>query len=173
MAAEQPYQRRPGEPVDREDAFQVWASLPVGARTYAAVARAFGISPRTVERYAREGGWRKRLRAIEAEAARQADAQLGRRRAEQLVEFQQLIDASCVTYARQLASGNVKITAAEFVGLIKAALLLQGEAGERVELVTASEEWMRLRSRILHAVAPFPQARLALADALDQAEDDA
>ena len=170
MVPDEPDKRRAGAPVDREDAFQVWASLPVGARSYAAVARAFAISPRTVERYAREGGWRQRLRAIETEAARQADAQLGRRRAEQLVEFQQLIDASCVTYARQLASGTVKITAAEFVGLIKAALLLQGEAGERVELVTASEDWMRLRGRILQAVAAYPEARLALADALEETE---
>jgi hypothetical protein len=158
--------------VDREDAFQVWASLPVGARTYAAVARAFGISARTVERYAREGRWRQRLRQIEADAARQADRELGRRRAEQLVEFQQLIDASCVTYARQLASGNVKITAAEFVGLIKAALLLQGQADSRFESLSSSEEWTQLRGRILVAVAPFPEARLALADALDAAEDE-
>ena len=70
--------RKGGKELDREDAFQVYASLPVGARTYAAVARAFGISPRTVERYARDGRWRNRLRAIETDAARQADEQLGR-----------------------------------------------------------------------------------------------
>src|SRR5437879_1359441 len=117
--------------VDREQAFQFWASLPVDRRSYRAVADRFGVSPRTVERYAREGRWRQRLRAIEAEAAAKADAKLGRDRAKQLADFQQLIEASCVTYARQLASGQVKITAAEFAGLIKVTLLLQGAPATR------------------------------------------
>jgi uncharacterized protein YjcR len=86
--------RRPARPVDREQAFQFWAALPRERRGYAAVAEDFGISPRTVERYAREGGWRQRLQGIEAEAARKADDELGRRRAKQLVDFWQLIEAS-------------------------------------------------------------------------------
>jgi hypothetical protein len=157
---------------DREEAFQFWASLPVDRRSYAAVAGEFAVSPRTVERYAREGRWRERLRGIDADAAAQADQQLGRDRARQLADFHQLIEASCVTYARQLASGQVRITAAEFVGLIKVALLLQGAPEARVELVSNSEEWVALRSRILDAVAPFPEARLALADALEPGQGD-
>lgn len=166
----QPKRRR--GPADREQAFQFWASLPLDRRSYAAVAGEFGVSPRTVERYAREGRWRQRLRAIEAEAAVQADQKLGRDRARQLADFHQLIEASCVTYARQLASGQVKITAAEFVGLIKVALLLQGAPEGRVEVVSNSDEWLALRGRILDAIAPFPEARLALADALDTPEDE-
>jgi hypothetical protein len=91
--------RRPARPVDREQALQFWAALP------------------------------RELGGIEAEAARKADDELGRRRAKQLVDFWQLIEASCIAYARQLASGQVRITASDFVGLIKAALLLQGAPG--------------------------------------------
>ena len=156
--------------VDRDQAFQFWASLPVDRRSYAAVAERFGVSPRSVERYAREGRWRERLRSIETGAAARADAKLGRDRAKQLADFQQLIEASCVTYARQLASGQVKITAAEFAGLIKVALLLQGAPTDRVDVISASEEWAALRNRILEAIAPFPEARLALADALEGEE---
>jgi hypothetical protein len=163
--------RRPAGPVDREKAFQFWVALPRERRGYAAVAEEFGISPRTVERYAREGRWRQRLRGIEAEAARKADDELGRRRAKQLVDFWQLIEASCITYARQLASGQVRITASDFVGLIKAALLLQGAPAARVEVISASSEWAALRSRILEALADHPQARLTLAEALDEAEE--
>jgi hypothetical protein len=162
-------ERRP--PADRERAFQYWASLPVDGRSYAAVAREFGISPRTVERYARDGSWRERLRRIDAEAALRADQELGRKRAQQLADFQQLIEASCVAYARQLASGDVRITASEFVGLIKAHLLLQGEPAARIEL-TAGDEWPALRGRILQAMAAFPEARLALAEALDTDEEE-
>ncbi len=158
--------------VDREQVFQCWAALPFDSRTYAAAARRFGISPRTVERYAREGRWRERLRAIEAEAIARADEMLGRARARQLANFMQLIEASCVTYARQLASGQMRITAAEFVGLIRATLLLQGAPDARVELITDNPEWLALRTRILEAVTPFPEARQALADALDAQDED-
>src|SRR6266581_2672073 len=101
--------KQPAAPADREAAFQYYASLPVDERSYAAVAARFGLSPRTVERHAREGGWRKRLAAIGATAARRADQELAARRAKQLVDFHQLIEASCVSYARQLASGQVRI----------------------------------------------------------------
>jgi hypothetical protein len=120
-----------------------------------------------VERYAREGRWRERLRRIEAEAARRADRQLGRDLARQLANFDQLIEASCVSYARQLAGGEVKISAAEFVALIKATLLLQGAPTARVETIRAGEEWAQLRTRILEAISPYPEARLALSEALD------
>jgi hypothetical protein len=158
--------------VDREAAFQYWASLPLDRRSYSAVASQFGISPRTVERYARDGSWRARLREIEAEAAQRADQDLGQRRAKQLADFHQLIEASCVTYARQLASGQVRITASELVGLIKVTLLLQGQPAERVELLNGRDEWAALRNRILEAIAPFPEAQLALAEALEQEDEE-
>jgi hypothetical protein len=158
-------------PVDREQAFQYWASLPHETRSYKAVANRFEVSPRTVERYAREGRWKQRLRRIDAEAAARADEELGRKRAQQLADFQQLIEASCVAYARQLASGEVRITTSEFVGLIRAFLLLQGEPA-RIELTGTSDEWTALRGRILAALATFPEAQLALAEALDIEEDE-
>jgi hypothetical protein len=156
---------------DREAAFQCWASSPPEKRTYAAVGAELGLSPRTLERWAREGAWRARLREIEAEAARRADQELGRRRAKQLADFHELIEASCVAYARQLASGQKRITASEFVGLIRVTLLLQGQPTERAELVSGDEEWPALRSRILEAISPFPDACLALAEALDVLDD--
>jgi hypothetical protein len=164
--------RRSSPRVDREQAFQYWASLPLDGRSYAAVARQFEISPRTVERYARDGAWRERLRLIEADASRRADQELGRRRAKQMADFQQLIEASCISYARQLASGQVRITASDLVGLIKVTLLLQGEPAERVELLDGRDEWAALRGRILDAIAPYPEARLALAEALEEAGDE-
>lgn len=157
---------------DREAAFSFWAGLPRQERSYAAVAEKFGVSARTVERYARDGAWKQRLRAIEAAAARQVDDELGSRRAKQLADFQQLIEDSSIEYARQLASGRVRITASDFVGLIKAALLLQGAPAARIELISATSEWAVLRSRILEALASHPEARLALAQALDETEED-
>ena len=85
-------------------------------------------------------------------------------------DFHRLIEASCVSYARQLASGQVRVTASDLVGLIKVSLQLHGEPTSRVEFVTGSAEWTALRTRILEALAAFPEAQLALAQAL--AEDD-
>jgi hypothetical protein len=166
--AEAPEQAVGRRYADREAAFRYW----LAHRSYAAVAEKFGVSPRTVERWARDGAWKQRSRAIEADAARKADDELGRRRAKQLVDFQQLIEDSSIAYARQLAGGDVRITASDFVGLIKASLLLQGAPAARVEVISASSEWASLRNRILQALADHPEARLALAEALDQTEED-
>jgi hypothetical protein len=169
--------RKPGSDTGRpatdwEHAYQYWVTLPPEQRSYAQVAKEFGVSVRTVEAHARRDGWRARLTTIEAEAAKQADEQLRARRTAQLADFQQLIEASCVTYARQLANGQVRITASDFVGLIKITMQLQGGPSERVEVVSASEEWVALRSRILEAVSAYPDARIALAEALE-ADDEA
>lgn len=162
-----------GRPViDWEAAFALYASLPAEARSYAAVADRCGVSRRTVEKHGQAGRWRERVAEIEADAGRQADQQLGRARAEQLADFHKLIEASCVSYARQLASGRVKITAADLVGLIKVSLQLHGEPTSRVELVSGSAEWVALRTRILETLAAFPEAQLALTEALAEEEDD-
>jgi hypothetical protein len=173
MAANDP--RKPGSDRGRaainwEAAFQYYASLPAESRSYGAVASRFRVSQRTVETHGRHDHWRERLRRIEADAAHQADQQLGRARAEQVADFHRLIEASCVTYARQLASGQVRVTASDLVGLIKASLLLYGEPTERVEGVSASPEWISLRARILGSLVAFPEARLALAEALEADE---
>lgn len=157
--------------VDREAAFQFWASLPHDRRSYAAVAREFGVSPRSVERYAREGHWQTRLHNIKKEAADHANRKLGRDLGRQLADFHQLIEASCIAYARQLASGDVKISAAEFAGLIKVTLLLQGTTASRTGSVNESSEWVELRGRILKALTGYPEAQLALADALEPNEE--
>jgi hypothetical protein len=153
---------------DREAAFVRRAE----GLSYGAIAKEVGRSPRTVEHWAHDGAWKQRLRAIEAAAARKADDELGSRRAKQLVEFQHLIEDSSIAYARQLARGEVRITASDFVGLIKAALLLQGAPASRVEVISTSSEWALLRNRILQALADHPEARLALAEALDRTEED-
>lgn len=172
-----PVDRRPGSDrgrpaLDWEAAFVYYATLPSDARTYTAVADRYGVSRRTVEKHGQKERWRERVAGIETDAARQADQQLGRARADQLADFHKLIEASCVTYARQLASGQVRITASDLVGLIKISLQLHGEPTTRVELVTASPEWTALRTRILEALAEFPEAQQALTEALTE-EDEA
>jgi hypothetical protein len=172
-----PAERRPGSDrgrpaIDWEAAFQHFASLPSESRTYSGVADHFGVSRRTVETHGQRDRWRERVAAIEAEAARQADQQLGRARADQLADFHRLIEASCVAYARQLAGGQVRVTASDLVGLIKISLQLWGEPTARVELLSGHPEWAALRTRILEALSAHPDAQQALADALAEESDE-
>src|SRR5438067_8432559 len=147
-------ERKPGSNLGRsttdwEAAFAFWASLPQDQRRYGAVAERFSVSVRTVEKRGRVAGWAKRLQLIQAKAAVQADAKLARAWSDQLAEFEKLIEASMITYAQQRRSCGVRITASEFVGLVKLVLQLRGEPTERVELIADFEEWIGLRTRIL------------------------
>src|ERR671938_98760 len=77
--------------VDWEQAFAHYAALPPELRSYEAVAREFAVSVRTVEKHGRLGRWRERVRAIEAQATAELDAQLGQARAKQLADVEKLI----------------------------------------------------------------------------------
>ena len=61
---------------DWEEAFQYWAMLPAGERSYAAVADRFSISTRTVERHGQDERWADRLAGIASHAAVTTNAQL-------------------------------------------------------------------------------------------------
>jgi hypothetical protein len=85
---------------------------------------------RTVEKHGRMGGWRERVRAIEAQAGAELDRQLGQARVKQLADVERLIEASFVTYAQQLRNGDVQIKAGDLPRLVKLLLELWQEPAE-------------------------------------------
>lgn len=99
--------------IDWEAAFAFYAALPAPRRSYAAVADEFGVSVRTVETHGRSGGWKTRLREIEATAARAADGELAQARSEELRKIGKLIEASFLEYANKLRRGEVRMTPAD------------------------------------------------------------
>jgi hypothetical protein len=99
--------------VEWEHAFAFYAGLPEPQRCYRAVAERFGVSARTVERHAREGGWRERVRAIEKRAAEQTDQAFSEARAEERRKLARLIDATMVGYADKLRRGEIRMTPAD------------------------------------------------------------
>lgn len=105
--------------IDWEQAFAFYASLPPERRSYATVATEFAVSPRTVETHGRRDRWRQRAGRIEAEAAAEVAKRLGHARADQLADVQKLIEASFITYAQQLRSGEVRLTASDLPRLVK------------------------------------------------------
>jgi hypothetical protein len=162
---------QPSRPlIDWEEAFRFYASLPVDRRSYRAVADQFGVSIRTVEKHGRSGRWRERVERIQQQASAHADEQLARAWAERLADIEQLLDASFVVYAQRLRGGSARVTASDFVGLVKLALQLRGEPTDRVELLASSTEWVALRARILDAVATLPEAGAAIAAILEEGD---
>lgn len=65
-----------------EDAFTFYASLPRERRSYAEVARRFGVCRGTVSRTAKQEGWIDRLNAIDQKAREQVDQEIAAQRAE-------------------------------------------------------------------------------------------
>jgi hypothetical protein len=112
---------------DREQAFHLFASLPRERRSYATVAAEFGVSPRTVERWGREGQWRKRLQAIEAEAAQELDAELAQARIEDKRQMRKLIEATLIGYAEKLRGREMRMSPADLERMYKLAQQLDNE----------------------------------------------
>src|SRR6266853_1352566 len=95
--------------VDWEQAFAYYASLPASERTYAAVADAFGISARTVERHGREERWQQRLVDIKAEVAASTNAAIAQTQVEQAMKTIRLIEATYIGYAEKLRRGEMRM----------------------------------------------------------------
>lgn len=94
---------------DQEEEFLYYGSLPPGERSYEAVAKHFGNSPRTVEKHGRDGRWKQRLREIDQEAARRSQELLISGRVEELQQLQGLINASLLAYAQRLQEGRMNM----------------------------------------------------------------
>jgi len=118
---------------DWEAAFHYWVMLG-HSRSIEAVQEHFGIGQRrTVTRAMQRYGWRERLAKVEAEAHEKADALLIRERAHRIADTLKIIDAARSRFAGQLARADFRMTASDFVGLIKLEVLLEGGATERIQ----------------------------------------
>jgi hypothetical protein len=128
MAAERKPGSDRGRPsCDWEAAFVFWAGLPAEERSYGRVAEEFGVSVRTVERRGRDGGWRERLSAINAQAAVEIDLQLGRKKAEYVARLRKLLEATLVGYAENLRDRQIRMTPGDLDRLYKLWRLLDDE----------------------------------------------
>jgi hypothetical protein len=99
--------------IDWEEAFAHYASLPPRERSYDAVAKAFGVSQRTVERHGREEGWRKRLRSIGERIAVETDSALVEERKAHREKVKKLLEATFIGYAEKLRQGEVRMSPAD------------------------------------------------------------
>jgi hypothetical protein len=98
-------------------------------RSYRAVADAFGVSVRTVEKHGRVERWRDRIAEIDAEAATQTNAALAGERVQEVSKIVRLIEASFISYAEKLRRGEVRMTPADLERLYRLYQQLGDELG--------------------------------------------
>lgn len=135
----------------------------VSERGYRAVAKRFGLSESATYRHRAEHLPESLMMAREAGEIARADSLLGdlrslhERTVRILCEAENAGDLRVALQAVREARGNMELMA-KLVGHI-------GE-GSRIT-VNVGQEWPSLRSKILDALVPYPEARTALAAALE------
>lgn len=108
-----------------------------GARTYAAVARSFGVTEARVRVIAKRDDWPAQARAhderMRLERERLRIPSLAERDADSI----RLVMAARLRYAAQLRDPNYRVTGADLAQLMKIERLIEGEATERVDVTGA------------------------------------
>jgi len=128
------------------------------------IAGRFGLSKSALERHKANHLPASLAQAKEAAEVAQADDLLG--------ELRKLQRITLGLLSKAYSAGDLR-TAVSAVGQARGNLelfgKLLGQLDERaqVNILVASPEWLTLRARILQTLEPYPEARLALAAALE------
>jgi hypothetical protein len=117
-----------------DDAFTYYASLPRGRRSFGKVARKFGVSDTAVRNHAGRHGWRDRVAAIDAKTDERIAAKVVRSRSERVADVVNFADLYAQEVLSQLRAGDLPLSAAELVHVVKLAELLSGEATDRIQV---------------------------------------
>jgi hypothetical protein len=143
------------------EAFTVY----VAEGSYAAVARHFGVSVRTVETHGRRDRWKHRRREIEQEAAQRNRELLVSGRVEEVQRIQELIDASLLGYSERLREG-MRMTPADLERLNRLSRALLDELDETTSPDAAAAAARSPERSVEHAQAVI--VALAEAGALEE-----
>jgi hypothetical protein len=144
------------------DVERINAALVAGELSYRAIAKRFGISKQAVGRHAQNHLPATLARAQDAEEVAEADDLLGQ--IEDLREQAQEIKDKALR-ANDLKTALQGIR--ELVRIIELLAKLRGELDERPQVnILLLPQWVTVRSVLLDALMPFPDARAAAAQAL-------
>ncbi len=91
-----------------EEAFAFFASLPAETRSYAEVAKKFGVGIATVKRWGSTGQWRQRLNKREARIVRQAADRAEATEVDARNRRTKLVELGLIKLASAIAKGDVR-----------------------------------------------------------------
>ena len=111
-------------------------------RSYPKVASKFTVSRTSVKKWAKAFNWQGRVELRDIENSRKLEEKTNATVVNSKANYRAIIQASIVKYVEALKAGNVKVeTVADLDRLIKADLLLMGEATDRPEIRKAIDEF--------------------------------
>ena len=141
-------------------------ALVADSASYRAIARQFGMSKDAVRRHADEHLPQHLARAQEAEEVAKADDLLGQVRDLQARTLA-ILEAAETTSQHRTALAAIREARSNLELLAK----LLGELDERPQVnILVSAEWVQVRTAMLEALAPYSDARIAVAGRLMELE---
>ncbi|WP_155838708.1 hypothetical protein [Arthrobacter castelli] len=137
-----------------------------GGASNLGTAEKFGMSKDSVRRH-RERHLSAALKAVATRRETQGAVKASDRAEELYSKAQRILEAAEEAGQGQLALGAIK----ELRATVELLAKLSGELDERPQVnvlnVQSSPEWLAIQGRMLEALAPFPDARVAVAGALE------
>lgn len=143
---------------------EIDAALVAGQAPNTTIAALFGVTESAIRRHAREHLPAALTKAQEAQEVAQADDLLG--------QVQNLQSRTLAILKTAEATGDLRIALQAIAQARNNLELLARLLGElhdqeiKVAVLVASPDWLRLRGAILAALEPWPDARLAVAEAI-------
>lgn len=120
--------------IDWEAAYAYWAALEPRDRTYAAVARRFGVTDTAVRKGAARHGWEERLAEIDRKVRQFTDERLERSRADRIEASMRAINLYRAKFEIALQENSVRLDAAGLAALIKLEAELDSETDTMVSI---------------------------------------
>jgi hypothetical protein len=125
--------------IDWDAAYDFFAGLAPGERTYAAVARRYGVTDARVGVIARREGWQQRVAVEDAKRRRNLEARRIRVLAERDEDTIRTIEAMRIKMAQQLADPTFRISVGDFVQALRIERLIEGESTDSASRVAEIE----------------------------------
>jgi len=141
-------------------------ALITGDSAFLALSALFGVSDSALRRHAKKHLPATLAQAQDAAEVAQADDLLG--------QVKELRDKAYGVLSKAEAAGDLRTALAairEARGCLELLAKLLGELSEQpIVNILLSPEWIRVRSRLIYALTPYPEAREAVATALLEAD---
>ena len=161
--------KKPDEPSRAAEAFAYYSSLPPERRSYAEVAREFGVSLPTVNRWGSKGKWRQRVQ--------QRDLAIARRKADRAEAAQvgvhsrrtKLVELGLIKLANAIAKGDVRPSYGDLDRLVRLEGHLTGT--DKTLPLDEVDRLFQLFLRAIEQEIHDPEQRRRIAEAIRDALD--
>lgn len=151
--------------IDWGAAFAYYASLGP-TRTFPAVARTFGVSDTAVRNHAKAEGWEEKVAALDAEAARRAEAKVVRSLEQRMADTIRVADRLRQIALDEEAAIDPAVAVRSLPRYVHIELVHAGEATDRVEYAEVEQALSGLVERAVRHMTP--EQRRSFLDELGQ-----